>query len=183
MTKPLALARLVAVTAAFGISLYLFSQATHAGFTSPWFVLLAMLCLLGLTAFARPLFLLRTPRWLRRVRPWEIKGELYRSLGVLAFGRVLRRTPLRLLNPEVYLRHYRDEPAQLSTQLEGAEAAHYLAAAFVLPYMAYAAAQNWWTILFWFMVVQVLGHVYPILHLRWVRGRMERLSERHRHRA
>jgi hypothetical protein len=100
MTKLRDLARLLVVTAAFGVSLFLFRRAAHFSFTSPWFVLMAMLCFLGFVAFARPLFLLRLPRWLRKVHLWETRGKLYRVLGVQAFGGLLRRTPLRLLNPK-----------------------------------------------------------------------------------
>jgi hypothetical protein len=46
--------------------------------------------------------------------------------------------------------------------------------------MVYACVQNWWSIVFWFMVVQLVGHVYPIMNLRWVRGRLEQVLERKR---
>jgi len=66
----------------------------------------------------------------------------------------------------------------LHAQLEAAEAAHYLAAALIVPYMVYAWVQNWWDVVFWFMVLHLLGNAYPIFHLRWVRGRLERVSQR-----
>jgi hypothetical protein len=58
----------------------------------------------------------------------------------------------------------------VSAQLEAAEAAHYLTAALIVPYMVYAWIQNWWSVIFWFMVVQVVGNAYPIFHMRWVRA-------------
>ncbi len=137
-----------------------------------------MLCFLGLVAFARPLFLLRLPRWLRKPRPWELKGTLYRALGVQVFGMLLQRTPLRLLNSQVYLSEYSDDPARLSAQLEAAEAAHLWAAALIAPYMAYACIANKWSVFFGFVGVQIAGNAYPIFHLRWVRGRLERVLER-----
>lgn len=164
---------LFAVTCAFCVSLFLLRRAV--GFTSPWFALAAMFCFLGVVAFARSLFLLRLPRWMREVRAWEVRSGLYRGVGVPAFGELLRRTPLRYLQPLVYLKRYPGDPTKVLAQIEGAEAAHFWAAALILPYMVFAFIQNWWVVIFWFMVVQVVGNVYPILHLRWVRGRLTRV--------
>ena len=176
MKKPRDILILFAVAASFGVSLALFRRLV--GFTSPWFALTTMFCFLGLVAFARPLFLLRLPGWLREVRVWEVRSSLYRVLGVPAFGELLRRTPLRYLQPLVYLKRYPGDPTKVQTQIEGAEAAHFWAAALIIPYMVFACVQNWWGVIFWFMVVQVVGNVYPILHLRWVRGRLTRVIDR-----
>ena len=73
---------------------------------------------------------------------------------------------------------YPGEPAKVQYQIEGAEAAHFWAAALLVPYMVFAGVQNWWSVVGWLMVVQVVGNVYPILHLRWVRGRLQRIIDR-----
>ena len=86
---------------------------------------------------------------------------------------------LRHLNPLVYLKQYRD-PLIVQAQAESAEAAHLLAAALLLPYIVYAAAQGWWSAVAWLTLVQIAGNVYPILHLRWVRIRIKRLQLRNR---
>jgi hypothetical protein len=168
---------LLAVAAAFAFSLTMFRQAFGAA--SPWFGLMVMLTFLGLVAFARPLFLLKLPEFLRTDGGWEMTGKLYQALHVPAFGSLLRRTPLRYLNPLVYLKQYRD-PLIVQAQAESAEAAHLLAAALLLPYIVYAAAQGWWGAVAWLTVVQIAGNVYPILHLRWVRIRIKRLQPRMR---
>jgi hypothetical protein len=169
---------LLAGAVAFGVSLPLFGRCV--GFTSPWFALLAIFCFLGLNAFARSLFVLRLPGWLRTVRAWEVEGGLYRRLGVPAFGEVLRRTPLRYLQPLVYLNRNPGEAGRVRYQIEGAEAAHFWAAVLLVPYMVYAGVQNRWGIVGWFTVFQVVGNLYPILHLRWVRGRLQRVFDRKR---
>jgi Glycosyl-4,4'-diaponeurosporenoate acyltransferase len=166
----------VSAAAAFGVSLYLFGRAV--GYTSPWFALITMFCFLGLVAFARPLFLLRLPNWVREVRAWEIRGGLYRALGVPVFGELLRRTPLRYFHPLVYLTRYPGDFSKVQIQIEGAEAVHLWAGMLIIPYMLYACVHNWWRVIFWFVIVQVVGNVYPILHLRWVRGRMKQVYER-----
>jgi hypothetical protein len=165
---------LVAVTAAFAGSLAMFRTAV--GIASPWFGLIAMLCLLGVIAFARPLFLLRLPGLLRTPRPLEASGVPYKALRVPAFGALLRRTALRSLNPTVYLGRHRDDPSAVLVQVESAEAAHYLAAAVLVPYMVQACAQHRWSTVAWLAAVQIAFNLYPILHLRWVRIRLERVA-------
>jgi hypothetical protein len=167
---------LLMVTATFGISLTLFQRAV--GFTSPWFALVAMLDFLGLVAFARPLFLLTLPGFLRDVRAWEVKGGVYKVLAVPTYGALLRRTPLRYLNSLVYLSRNPDNPAKVYAQIEAAEAAHFWAAALIVPYMIYACVQNWWSVVGWFTVVQIVGNFYPIMHLRLVRARLNRLLDK-----
>jgi len=176
MSRPADLLRLLAVAAAFGLSFFLFRRAMPFSLASPWFVFILMLCFLGLAAVARPIFPFKMPRTLRSIRPWEAEGGLYRTLRVPAFGMLLRRTPLRLLNTQVYLRSRAEDPARLSAQLEAAEAAHLWAAALVVPYMAYAFAQGMWSTVLCFVVVQVLGNAYPIMHLRAARHRLARYA-------
>ena|SRR5579863_4609535 len=92
---------LLGVAAVFAMSLAMLRRAV--GLTSPWFAVMVMFNFLGLIAFARPLFLLRLPGFLRKERKWEMKGN--KALGVPVFGALLRRTPLRYLNPLVYLKN------------------------------------------------------------------------------
>ena len=167
---------LLAVAAAFGVSATLFYQAV--GLTSPWFALMVMLDFLGLVAVARPLFLLTPPLFLRDVRAWEARGNVYKALGVPTFGTLLRRTPLRYLNLHVYLSRSAADPARVHAEIEGAEAAHFWAAALLVPYMVYACIQHWWSVVAWFMVVQIGANLYPMMHLRWVRARLNRFAGR-----
>jgi hypothetical protein len=167
---------LLVVAVVFGITLTLFHSAV--GVTSPWFSLVVMLDFLGLVAFARPLFLLKMPPFLRQLRAWEVRGRIYKALGVPAFGALLRRTPLHYLNLQVYLSRNPDDAAHVHAQIEAAEAAHVWAAALIVPYMIYACVQNRWSVVAWFMVVQFVANVYPIMHLRWVRARLQRLLDR-----
>lgn len=160
----------------FAVSLNLFRG--FVGVTSPWFALLVMLCFLGVAAFARPLFFLRLPRPLRKLGSSELTAESYRLLGVPTFGKLLRRSPLRYLNRVVYLTHHRGDYSTIDAELEAAEAAHFWAALVLAPFMVYAGVQQKWSVLGWFVVIQVLANLYPILHLRSVRGRLQRFLDR-----
>jgi hypothetical protein len=166
---------LFTVAAAFTIALAQFQRAV--GIASPWFGLMVMLDFLGLVAFARPLFILKLPAFLRRNGEWETKGEVYKALRVPFYGAVLRRTPLRCLNTVVYLKRCSD-PSLVQAHIESAEAAHLVAAALLVPHMIYACVRGWWGAVAWLMAVQIGFNLYPILHLRHARIRIIRLSGR-----
>src|SRR4030095_12368193 len=91
----------VAVVLVCGFSYALLS--TVIGIASPWLALLLMFYFLAIAKVAEPLFRLRMPRSLLRLRRWELEGDVLRRLGVFGFGRLLRQTPLRYLNSRVYL--------------------------------------------------------------------------------
>ena len=176
MNKLRAIFIFLLLAGAFAFSLLQFGR--FFGFRSPWFALDVMLCFLGLVAMARPFYLLPLPRRLGVLQAWETDGRLYRKLGVPQFGTLLRRTPLRFLNRDVYLAASDAARAAVPAQLETAEAAHWGAALLLLPYLLYLVKINWWSALLGMMAVQVFGNVYPILHLRWVRCRLERVANR-----
>jgi hypothetical protein len=167
---------LAGTAAGFAASLVLLQRVLGA--SSPWLGLLAMFYLLGLSKVAEPLFLLRMPRVLRAVRRSETNGTIYRRLLVPSYGKLLRGTPLRYLNTAVYLAPRRPDLSKLSRQAEAAEAAHFWAALVFTPYIGYVwwAGQRWEAALF--LLLQILFNIYPILHLRVVRGRLDRLLQR-----
>ena len=117
---------LLAVMVVSGASFVMLSRVI--GITSPWLVLLLMFYFLGLVRVAEPLLVLRMPRALRPLRRWEREGDVYQRLGVLSFGRLLRKSPLRYLNSAVYLDRGRRDPLQVRLHAESSEAAHFWAA-------------------------------------------------------
>jgi hypothetical protein len=148
------------------------------GPTAPWFVASASFCMLGLLDLARPFCLLRMPGSLREIRPAERRGGLYRALGVRAFGTLLRRKPLRLLNRRVYLGAGSRDLTSVFSQLEHAEAAHFWSSLLPLPYLAHAATQGWWRAFVVVVLFDLVVNVYPILHLRSARTRLEWVLQR-----
>ena len=142
------------------------------GFRSIFFALMAAICILGVLALIRPWLGLRVPgRW-RRVRPWE--PRLYRSLGVRAFGKWLRNSSARNLNREVYFAPDRELPV-VRANLEYAEAVHFWDVVVTLPYFPVAAADHSWTGFAVLSDFNIFGNIYPILHLRLARGRLQRI--------
>jgi hypothetical protein len=169
---------LVLAATAFGFAVSFVLLRRVIGSSSPWLGLLLMFYFLGLIKIAEPLLLLRVPPPLREVRTAEAESAIYRNLRVPSFGRLLKNTPLRFLNTAVYLPHGRSNLGRLLRLAEAAEAAHLWAAVLFLPYIAYV----WWSgqrgVATFFLVIQILFNIYPILHLRLVRARLARLERR-----
>lgn len=176
MTRSASVVLLVAVAAGYAAAIFLYRRAVPDGLTSPWFVLVAMIAVLGLAFVAQPVVRFRVPAAIRPVRRWE--GPFYRRLGVPAFGTLLRRTPLRLLNTHVYLPEGAADAARVLGSLEAAEASHLLSALLTLPYIAYAGANGHGTAVAGILVAQLLVNLYPVAHLRLARQRVERVAAR-----
>lgn len=150
------------------------------GPASPWFGLIASFCVLGLLDLAMPYVQLRLPGSLRELRPWEVRGSVYRAMGVLAFGAILRGTPLRLLNQRVYLGASPRGLGIVRSHIENAEAAHFWGGLMTVPYLVLAWDQGWKAAFTTVMLFNLVVNAYPIFHLRSVRARMGRtLQQRH----
>ncbi len=179
LSHPVRSVLVLAVTAAgFAVSFVLLERAI--GGASPWLGLMGVFYFLGLTKVAEPLFLIRMPPTLRTVRTWEIDGTAYRHCLVPAFGKLLRETPLRFLNLSVYLGRRHADLIGVSRQVEAAEAAHFWAAVLFTPYVAWVGWSGRPREAAILLGVQIVLNIYPILHLRTVRGRMDRLLKRPR---
>ncbi|MFS2139459.1 hypothetical protein [Duganella sp. Dugasp56] len=167
---------LLSVVLVFGASFALLS--TVIGITSPWLALLLMFYFLGIAKIAEPLYALRMPGALYQLRSWEQKGDILRRLRVPGFGRMLRHTPLRYLNAGVYLAQQRGDVVKLRRQIESSEAAHFWATVLFTPFIAVVALSGRWGFVACFSFAQVLVNIYPILHLRYIRGRLDRTTRR-----
>lgn len=145
------------------------------GLASPWFAVLVAFCVLGLIDLGMPSMPLRVPPALREIRSWERRGHMYRKIGVLAFGGLLRRSPLRLLNRRVYLQSGGRDLAAVRAHVESAESAHFWGGLVTVPYLALACVQGWWSAVLSVAVFDLTANVYPIFHLRAVRARLDRV--------
>lgn len=150
------------------------------GIDFPGFALVVAFSILGMIDLLMPSIRLRVPRVLRPVRSWELRGRVYRVLGVRCFGRFLRESPLRFLNRRVYLKSFPRDVERVRTHVEDAEAAHFWGGLATVPYIAYAGSRGLWGSVAALILFNVFVNVYPILHLRWVRARMERFVESRR---
>jgi glycosyl-4,4'-diaponeurosporenoate acyltransferase len=167
---------LLAFVLVFGVSFAMIS--TLVGITSPWLALLLMLYFLGLGKVAEPVFMLKMPKGLYELRPWEQEAKVARRLRIPSFGRLLRRTPLRYLNSDVYLDQRRRDPLEVRLRAESAEALHFWAGVLFMPFIAFAAIAARWSAVGWFLLAQLLVNIYPILHLRHIRWRLNRAMRR-----
>ncbi|MTW14487.1 hypothetical protein GM658_28120 [Pseudoduganella eburnea] len=150
--------------------------AQAIGFTSPWLMLLLMFYLMALAKLAEPLFVLRLPVPFRAIRQWEKSGNIYRWLAVHRFGMILRSSPLRRLNPDVYVDSM--DLQSLHRRIASGEAIHFWAAVLFTPYIAFVYLIGQTQVASIFLLLQFLVNIYPILHLRFVRQRLEILLMR-----
>lgn len=167
---------LLATALGFGVSFVLLQRVIGAN--SPWLGLLLMFYFMGLAKIAQPLFMFRLPRTLIPVRAWETTGPIYGRLGVYGFGNALRNTPLRYCNTSVYLPGGRRDLTTLYRQAASAEAIHFWAMVLFTPYIVFVALQGQIREVAVFLLIQLLLNAYPILHLRTLRGRLDRLFAR-----
>lgn len=158
-----------------GFGFYLAMLRDVLGITSPWLGLQAMFFLLALAKVAEPLFLLRMPASLRRIRAWEERGPSYKMLGVQRFGHFLRHSPFRHLNSSVYFGRHQtlQELQRIVRQAEAAEASHFWVGLLFTPYIGYIALSGRAASAFLLLLVQIFVNAYPILHLRWTRARLD----------
>ena len=157
-----------ATTIAFAISFVMLREVL--GGESPWLGLLLMFYFMGLAKIGEPLFVFRMPGFIREVRTWELSGSTYQRLGVRQFGRLLRNSPFRFLNSSVY--RGRQDLRSLYWHAASAEATHFWAALLFAPYIALVWAREREGVAVLFLFIQIVFNVYPILHLRVVRGRL-----------
>jgi hypothetical protein len=174
--------QLLRVTALL-LSILAFATATWAfarvvGTSSPWMGLPLMSCVLGLSKVAEPFFTVKLPGWVRPIRAWEGQSGVYRRLAVDEFGGLLRDTPLRVLNLDVYVSRGRHDLREVLTHVESAEASHFWAAAVLTPFLVRAIWERTRGIFACLLIVQAIVNLYPIMHLRRVRGRLERVNSR-----
>lgn len=167
---------LIATALGFGVCFVLLQRVIGAD--SPWLGLLLMFYFMGLAKIAQPLFMFRLPRTLIPVRVWETTGPSYERLGVYGFGKMLRSTPLRYCNTSVYLPAGRRDLTTLYRQAASAEAIHFWAMVLFTPYIVVVALQGQTRVVAVFLLIQLLLNAYPILHLRTLRGRLDRIGER-----
>ena len=155
--------------------LSIIALAQAVGIASPWFGVIGSFCLLGLMDLATPFVRIRMPSPLRKVQPWEVRSGAYRIFGVEAFGAFLRKTPARLLNRRVYLRTHDKDFEPVRVHIENAEAAHFWGGLATVPYLSVAWFRGWCAAVVTVVLFDLVVNLYPILHLRSVRGRMERM--------
>ncbi|HJV62194.1 MAG TPA: hypothetical protein VJ743_14695 [Albitalea sp.] len=166
----------IATAIAFAISLSLL--ALVIGFASPWIALLLMFDFMGLAKVAEPIFVLSMPAALESVRPWEGSSSLYRRLGVHRFGKLLRNSPLRHLNAGVYASSPARDLLSLYRQVGSVEATHFWAAVLFMPYIGFLYVDGKASVATFFLFIQLLFNVYPVLHLRAVRRRLDEILTR-----
>lgn len=131
--------------------------------------------LMGLAFGVWLVFPARFGRAYYRVHAFERSGRLYEHLGIRQFQRFLRR--VGFMNP--WLR-YRPGPSArtiLVTATEGSETAHLLIFIVLATVSIVFVRRGWWDTAGWLLFFNIVHNAYPVLSLRAVRARAERIRE------
>jgi hypothetical protein len=172
---------LTAGTAAFACALIAFGKAF--GGQSPLYAAVVMVLVTGWVALLHSAVSLPIPAPVLRVGAGEFRLLRIPGMGVRLFGAFLRHTPLRHLGGRVYLADVGRNPRVVLQGIHAAETVHLWALLFCSPWLVFWIAQGWWASLVCGLLVHVPLNVYPVLHLRYVTGRLERCAARTRRRA
>lgn len=141
------------------------------------FAFLINWALMGLAFVTWLIVPVRFGRSYYRVHAFERSGRLYEYLGVRHFQRFLRA--VGAMNP--WLR-YRPGPTASSTLVaatEGSETAHLLIFLMLVVVSGIFVRRGWWDTAGWLLLFNILHNAYPVLSLRAVRARADRLFGSH----
>ena len=114
----------------------------------------------------------RLPRGCHELRDFERDPWLYQVLGVRLVKRLLRRGPLAVFNPGLYLPAERSPErfAELEQRMKDAEASHFLLFVAMLGVVISAAARGWWVAAGLTLLFDVLMNGYPVMLQRYNRA-------------
>jgi hypothetical protein len=108
-----------------------------------------------------------------RVHAFERSGRVYERLGVGHFQRFLRR--VGFVNPWLRCRPGPSAGATLVAATEGSETAHLLIFIMLALVSGIFVRRGWWDTAGWLFLFNIVLNAYPVLSLRSVRARADRL--------
>ena len=170
---------IVLLTISCGVAIWIvLFTASGAGINSPLTAFCAVCVALGIVVVNSSTIRWSLPKALYPIRIWEASGAAYMIFGVSICGALLRRRPFRYLNTSVYIGEHRANLTKTHANILKAETAHFWALTFTAPLLCYEIACQCWHGLGWLILFNMFFNVYPGLHLRQVRARLEPLMVR-----
>jgi hypothetical protein len=172
--------RIVLLALSFIMAVFVvFLSVRGFGFHSPMTALSAVGAALCIVVVNLSTICWSIPKGLLPVRAWEASGPAYTLLGISIYGALLRRPPLRYFNTTVYVGGRRAGLPSTYANILEAEAAHFWAFTFTAPLMIYELTHKWWDGFGWLLLFNAIFNIYPCLHLRRVRARLEQVLRCH----
>ena len=168
---------LPAISFAAAVWVVLFT-ARGVGLNSPLTAFCAVCTALGIVVVNSSTIHWSLPKALKPIRVWEASGAAYILLGISVYGALLRRPPFRSFNTSVYVGAHRADLGKTYAGILKAETAHFWALTFTAPLICYEITCQYWHGLVWLILFNALFNIYPGLHLRKVRARLEPLMIR-----
>jgi hypothetical protein len=172
------LAVLVLGTGASASAVVAFGQAFGTG--SAMYGALVIVAVTGWVAVVRSGGVpLPVPLSLLKGRPIELAILGAPWTGVRLFGMLLRSSPLRHLGGRVFLLGLGRDPRAVLPGIYDAERIHWWALLASCPWLIWWGTQGTWMLITVALAVHLPLNAYPVLHLRYVSGRIERCLAAH----
>lgn len=168
-------------TAASASALFFFNKAFAEQPNA--YAAIVVIVMTAWVAVVRSVLQLRLPRFVLRVRTGEFAILRARWTGVRLFGRLLRITPLRHLGGRVYLSDVGRNALAVLRGIYEAEEVHFWALLLSCPWLGLWGMQGRWMAVVCGVAVHIPLNVYPLLHLRYVTGKIEQHVARARRSA
>lgn len=154
------------------------------GFRSPFFAFMLnwfIFCWAGMvfSLIDAPVHLIFAERYYA-IKDFERTGRIYERLGIRLFKWMVYRGPFRIFSPTMRLSKFSEgltasNLRRLENETRNGEAVHWLVFVLVLPFVGYAALRGWLGAVVWLMAFNVVLNVYPVMHHRYNRNRLQRL--------
>jgi hypothetical protein len=115
--------------------------------------------------------------------PWEKEGEIYARTGARAFRWVLLHSPLGWINPHLHLSASRADCDRLLREMNTSEGVHWLTCAVSVVLALRYISGDYAVYGYALLLVRIPFDLYPIMLLRWNRGRVCRVLRRYQPRS
>jgi Glycosyl-4,4'-diaponeurosporenoate acyltransferase len=160
-------------------SIYLIRGRAFPPHGNPLVYSIAVSWLISITiAFVTSAIFFRVRPGLFFVGNWEKHGEIYDRAGVRAFRWVLFHSPLGWINPNFHLRGSRIDCDRLLREINSSECIHWLTFAATVMLASSYFRHDQAVYGYVMLLVRIPFDLYPIMLLRWNRGRLWRVLER-----
>lgn len=123
---------------------------------------------------------LTLPRGYYGIQAFERTGQLYESLGIRLFKRLVRRGPLAIFSPTLRFPEERTNSGlqHLDSEMRKAETGHLIVFLLVLLFVIYALIMGWFDAAGWLLAFNVLINGYPIMLQRYNRIKLQEIIQK-----
>jgi hypothetical protein len=147
------------------------------GFRSPIFAFLVNWLAMSWVAIVGQTVHISLPFQYYDIKPFEQTGQVYESLGIRFFKKLVRRGPLSIFSPTLRFPEEKTIPAlkHLEAEMLKAETGHVFIFMLILLFCIYALLRGWLDAAGWMLAFNIVINGYPIMLQRYNRIKLQEL--------